>query len=273
MINSILIPTDYSEASDTAIEHAVVMGNKTGAKIVLLNLCALESELTSAREKLILHANKINSNTSVEIAVRVGSYTDIPLIGKELSADIMFLGSHGALGMQKILGSHSLKIVTDSEIPLIIVQKDSPIPSGYNKLLVTTSFHFENKQKIQVVGMIAKYFNSQVYLLYNDFDPYMKAKSLNNVQFMQQHLNKIGVNYSVEKSTNKDYNADTVALGSKINADLIAIMNMQKDDILGSGLLGDKYEEELIMNTANIPILILNPNNSNKFGSTSAGFQ
>tara|TARA_B100000809_G_scaffold264907_1_gene322095 strand:+ start:1341 stop:2162 length:822 start_codon:yes stop_codon:yes gene_type:complete len=272
MINSILVPTDYSEASDTAIEHAAVMGNKTGAKIVLVNLCSSESEIVSAKEKLLLHSKKINYNIVVETTVRVGSYTDIPLIGKELSVDIMFLGSHGVHGVQKIFGSHSLEIVTDSEIPFIIVQKDSPIPSGYNKLLVTTRFHFENKQKIQVVGMIAKYFNSQVYILYNNVDPYMKAKSLNNVQFMQKHLDNIGVNYFVEKSTNENYNADTIALGVKINADLIAIMNMQKDDILGSGLLGNKYEEELIMNTAKIPILILNPNISNKFETTSAGF-
>ena len=65
---------------------------------------------------------------------------------------------------------------------------------------------------------------------------------------MKNHLDKVGVKYSVEASTNKDYNADTVKLGSEINANLIAIMNMQKEDILGSGILGKNYEQELIMN-------------------------
>ena len=89
---------------------------------------------------------------------------------------------------------------------------------------------------------------------------------------MSQYLEKNGVKYSIEISPNKDYNSDTVLLGAKINANLIAIMNMQKDDLLGTGIFGDNYEQELIMNKAGIPILILNPHSNKVFGSTSGGF-
>ncbi len=272
MNNSILVPTDFSEAADKALEHAIIMGNKSGAKIILLNICSSDSQINDAYEKLALQIKKVKTECMIEPLVRIGAFTDIPEISKEFDLDIIFLGTHGPQGMQKITGSHALKIVSKSETPCIIVQKDSPTPSSYGKLLATTSFHFETKQKIQAVGIIAKQFNSEVCLIYNDVDPIMKAKSLKNVQFMKQHLDKEGVRCSVETSTNKDYNADTIALGAEINANLIAIMNMQKDDVLGSGLLGNNYEQELIMNKAKIPVLILNPNNKKVFGTTTGGF-
>ncbi len=272
MNKSILVPTDFSKAADKALEHAIVMANKTGGKILLLNICSSNSGIEKSKEKLNAQINSVDSQCDIEPLVRVGGFIDIPEISKEFDLDIIFLGTHGPQGMQKITGSHALKIVTKSKTPCIIVQKDSPTPSGYDKLLATTSFHFENKQKIQAVGIIAKHFNSEVCLVYNDVDPIMKAKSLKNVQFMKQHLDKEGVSYSVETSTNKDYNADTIALGSEISANLIAIMNMQKDDVLGTGLLGKNYEQELIMNDAKIPVLILNPNNNKVFGTTTGGF-
>lgn len=272
MKRPILVLTDFSEAADNALQHALVMRDQTNVTIILLHLCSSEAEIVKATTRLELQLVRLGVHEGIELLVKVGSINDIPAISKELDLDVIFLGTHGAHGLQKITGSHALKIVTNCETPCILVQKDSPVSTGYKKIIVTTSFHFENKQKIVAVAAIAKYFNSEVYLTYNDVDPLMKSKSLNNVKFMQQYLDKEGVKHVLKKSTNKDYNADTIKLGEEIGADLIAIMNMQKDDILGASFLGKNYEQELIMNAAKIPVLILNPKNNKVFGTTSAGF-
>lgn len=268
----ILVPTDFSETTNDALQHAVVFAAKAGAKIILLNICSSDAEMEESKNRLTLLAKDVDANIKIETLTRVGSFIDIAAISKEIAANVIFLGTHGVKGMQKITGSNALKIVTKSEIPCVIIQEGASAPKGYSKIVVPASFHFENKQKIKAVGNAANFFNGEVCLVYNDVDAAMKAKSLNNLQYMKQHLNKIGVNYTVEVSSNKDYNADVIALGQEIGADLIAIMNMQKDDVLGSGLFGKNYEQDMIVNEAKIPVLILNPKNIRVFGETSGGF-
>ena len=261
----ILVPTDFSEASNKALLHAVFMSKNSGAKIYLLNLCKSASDLPSAKDDLVKQSNNIEN---IENIVRIGDFKDIPKIAKELSVEMIFLGTHGASGMQKIMGSNALKLVTNSEVPFIIVQKDSPLPNGYKKIIVPTSFHFENKQKIMAVAALAQYFNSKVYFIYNNSDEIMKTKSLQNLNGMKKFLTGKGIAYDDMISTSKNFNEDTLVSASNIGAELIAIMNMQKNDLLGTGIFGKNYEQELIMNDQKIPILILNPKTTQLLGST-----
>jgi nucleotide-binding universal stress UspA family protein len=53
------------------------------------------------------------------------------------------------------------------------------------------------------------------------------------------------------------YDKEVVKYAVANDADLIAIMNLQKNSILG--LLGSNYEQYMITNDAQIPVLILNP--------------
>ena len=265
MNSSILVPTDFSEAANKALQHAVLMSKNSGAKIYLLNLCKSTSEIPSAKINLEKQAGTIEN---LEQIVRVGDFKAIPKISKELSVEMIFLGTHGASGMQKVMGSNALKLVTNSEVPFIIVQKDSPNPNGYKKIMVPTSFHFENKQKIMAVAALAKYFGSKIYFIYNDSDVLMKKKSLQNLNGMKKFLDSKGLSYDEVISTGKNFNQDTLVSAANIGAELIAIMNMQKNDLLGTGLFGKNYEQELIMNDQKIPILILNPKTTQLLGNT-----
>ena len=161
----ILVPTDFTEAADSALQHAVFTAKRTGAKIYLLHLCKSSKDIGPAKVKLEEQSKQQSAfNAKIELLARVGDFKDIPLIAKELEAEIIFMGTHGAQGAQKIMGSNALKLVTRSETPFIIVQKGAPAPTGYRKIIVPTSFHFESKQKIMAVAEISKYFNSKIRL-------------------------------------------------------------------------------------------------------------
>lgn len=256
----ILVPTDFTKAANTALKYAVNTAEKTGAKIYLLNVCKSVKKLDVSIKKLEKQSDLVSeSNVEIENVARVGDFKDIPVIAEELFAEIIFMGTHGVKGMQKIMGSNALRLVTKSKIPFIIVQKGSPLPAVYKKIMVPTSFHYENKQKITVVGEIAEYFNSKICFIYNTSDDRIKAKSLLNLQGMKNYLNKKNISFEVETSENKDFNADTLDVVSKVGADLIAIMNMQKDDVIGSGIFGQNFEQELIMNDQKIPVMIISP--------------
>lgn len=257
----ILVPTDFSEAADNALKHAIYTAKQANATVYLLNLCKSSSQIDETKNQLKEQADKVETKVNIECIVRVGSFKDIPLIGKELSVDFIFMGTHGANGMQKILGLNALKLVSKSDATFIIVQKNTPLPSGYKTILVPISFYFESKQKIKVISSIAQYFGSLICFIYQDeSDSRIKAKVLQNLKSMKTLLDNKGLKYEVKTSSGKNFNADTLSVASEIGAELIAIMNMQKDDLIGSGLLGQNYEQELIMNDQQIPIMILNPN-------------
>ncbi len=263
----ILVPTDFSEAADTALKHAVHTAEQSQARVYLVHMCKSNKELGDAKTQLTAQVAKIDTTAEIENIVRVGDFKDIPQIAKELSVEIIFMGTHGATGMQKVMGSNALKLVTNSEVPYVIVQKDTPLPTGYKRILVPTSFHFESKQKIQAVAALAKYFKSVIYFIYREeSDPTLKTKSMNNLKFMKKHLDKEGIKYGVKISSGKNFNDDTLTIALEKEAELIAIMNMQKNSILGTGLLGANYEQELIMNSQKIPVMIMNPRQSSVLG-------
>ena len=88
-------------------------------------------------------------------------------------------------------------------------------------------------------------------------DPIFKSKLKVNIKFAQKFFEERNLNYDISFIEHEDFEKSVLKHSEKINADLIAIMNINKGGIL-PGLI-TKPEEYLLTNDANIPILILNP--------------
>ena len=165
-----------------------------------------------------------------------------------------------------------LKLVTNSQIPYIIVQKNTKIPDGggFKTILATASHNRESKQKIKAVIAIAKYFKSHVILLYNEEkDENLRIDTATNLIFMKKQLDQAEIAYSIQVSNGKNFNQDTIEPAKKHHVDLITMMNMQTNTILGTGLLGPNYEQELLMNSENIPVMIVSPTLNSRLGNVT----
>lgn len=268
---NILVPIDFTDAAKNAVNHAAKTAEETKLEMNLVHMCASRKEISEAKEELAKLIAEVETTAKINGVVRVGSFKDIPVVAKELDSEIVFMGTHGATGMQRILGSNALKLVTNSKLPFVIVQKDSVIDKaeGYKKILVTASSNDESKQKIKAVAEMAKYFDSEVILLYrNEKDENLRINASTNLVFMKKHLDQEGISYEVALSSGKNFNEDTIELAKKKGVDLIAIVNVQMNTILGTGLFGPNYEQELIMNDGNIPIMILSPSQNSNFANT-----
>ena len=53
-------------------------------------------------------------------------FTTIADVAEELNASLIFLGTHGKVGMQKLTGSWALKVIIKSKVPFIVVQDPPP---------------------------------------------------------------------------------------------------------------------------------------------------
>jgi nucleotide-binding universal stress UspA family protein len=259
----ILVPTDFTKVSDTAIEHALLVASTIKASIHALHVVDSKKHIVEARLKLEALRERLKREHNVEIGViaRIGSvFEDIDKVAVEIEANLIIMGTHGMRGMQFLTGSRALKIVTESSVPFIVVQERDIREHGYRKLVVPLDLHKETKQKLSLVADMAKYFGSEVHLISpGETDEFLRNQLERNIIFSREYLEEKGIPYKLEITENKsdDFVRDLLKYAAGIDADLICIMNFYDNSIMS--FFSSNYEQQVITNEAQIPVLCVNP--------------
>ncbi|MEZ4922301.1 MAG: universal stress protein [Crocinitomicaceae bacterium] len=264
MKKKLIVPYDFTEVADCALRHALVTGKVVHAEVHALHVVSKKDEIKDAREKLEKATTDAkNSSAAKEVDlvchVRVGNiFDDIADFAVEIGAELIFMGTHGATGWQHITGSHALKVVTSSPAPFVITQDTEIDSEGYNDIVVPLDLHKETKQKLTLVANIAQYFSSRVHVVIPDeSDEFLKHTVKANIVFANKFFNERGIDVTTTLAPSSGFDKEVVKHAVKVNADLIAIMNLQKNQLLG--LFGSNHEQYMITNEAGIPVLIVNP--------------
>ena len=186
-------------------------------------------------------------------------FDDIGDAASELGVSLIIMGTHGASGWQKITGSYALKVITNSSVPFIVVQDQLMNDTGYDSIVVPLDLNNETKQKLEMVASIAHYFDSEVHLITpNESDEFLSNKLKANRIWAAKYLKGKNVKFTTQIVDDGDNLLEGVfKLSKKVEADLIAIMNLQKNSLMG--VLGSSYQQEIIANKAKVPVLCLNP--------------
>lgn len=259
----ILVPTDFTNVGDTALEHAIVVAKVTESEVHILHVVDNKKYISEARLKLETLAARVKAEYSETVftIVRIGSiFEDIDEVATEIEASLIIMGTHGLRGMQFITGSRALRIVTDSTIPFIIVQERGIKATGYDDIVVPLDLNRETKQKLNIVADMAKYFNSRVFVVSpGETDEFLKNQLNRNINYAKQFLEEREIEYKVEITETKssNFHKAVIRYAVSVEADLIAIMNFYENSLMG--ILGGNYEQQMITNEAGIPVLCLNP--------------
>lgn len=259
----ILVPTDFTKVSDTAIEHALLVAGTIDAGILILHVIDNKKQIAEARLKLNALQERIATESKIEIEtmVRIGSiFEDIDKVAIEQGASLIIMGTHGLRGMQFLTGGRALKIVTESSVPFIVVQERTIRSHGYHNLIVPLDLHKETKQKLSLVADMAKYFGGEVHLISpGETDEFLKNQLERNILFAEQYLGERGISYKVEITDRKSdgFVKDLLKYSASVDADLICIMNFHDNSLMS--VFSSSYEQQLITNEAQIPVLCVNP--------------
>ena len=259
----ILVPTDFTKVGDTALQHAIVVASAIGAEIHLVHVIESKKQISEARLKLETLRNRIAQESGIQIIpiVRIGSiFEDIDKVATEIDASLIIMGTHGLRGMQFITGSRALKIVTESTVPFIISQEREIRPAGYQKLVVPLDLHKETKQKLSLVADMARYFKSKAYIVSpGETDEFLKNQLNRNINYAKSYFEDRGVPYEVEITESKSdgFVKALLKYAASVDADLICIMNFYDNSFMS--LFNQSYEQQVITNETQIPVLCLNP--------------
>jgi nucleotide-binding universal stress UspA family protein len=139
---TILVPTDFGDPAEGALDHAVALAQVTGAKIILLYVCPLPvvgfpegavvptgdltaQMVTEARRALDdLMARRKNSGVAILPRVEIGDPREtIQSMAQELGADLIVMGTHGRRGIPRaLIGSVTEWVVRTATRPVLTIR-------------------------------------------------------------------------------------------------------------------------------------------------------
>jgi nucleotide-binding universal stress UspA family protein len=254
----ILVPTDFTAVGDSAVEYAAYLAKILGSKVHLLHVVAKDKDTAMAKSALESACTKLNAaGHETKALVAVGNiFDDIGRVAKEENARLIVMGTHGVKGMQHLMGSRALKVITNSDVPYIVVQKKPIKQDGFKHIMIPLNFNQEVKQSIKYAWEIGKYFNAKIHIVYaKEKDPFIAAKIERNIPYAEELLEENKVSYEITGIDKKDFAKDFIALSASVNADLITVINNHENIFT---YFGGSFEQSVIGNEAEIPVLVIN---------------
>ena len=259
----ILVPVDFTPVSVTAVNHAIAVGQALSSEIQVIHIVGKKSEFSEARERLEAFAKEHLDRFSGEVkaTVRIGNlFDDIDDVSVEMEANLVIMGTHGIKGMQFITGGRALRIVRECSVPFIITQSRPIRETGYDDIVVPLDLHQDTKQKLAIVAEMASYFKGRVHIISPaETDEFLQNQLRRNVEFASDYFEERNIEYTTKISDHDSgaFVKDVIRYAASIEADLISIMNFHEKSLMG--ILGQSYEQQIITNEAEIPVMVLNP--------------
>jgi nucleotide-binding universal stress UspA family protein len=262
---TIMVPTDFTEAAENALKHALMLAKIFSKKVDLLHVVAdgrsAGSEEDKALQTMKEMADKFSSSSGIKIDywVRRGSIFDaIGEFADEINAALVVMGTHGVTGLQHVVGSKALRVITNANRPFVVVQKKPMREHGFKNIVLPIDFSKQTKQKLVWAAELSAKFNCEFHILAAHESDEFAAKAVNNnVAYAEKYLSDRNCKFSVTHALKGDFTKETMRFSATVDADLIVIMTNQEKEF-AHYIIGP-YEQNVIANDAQIPVMTLNP--------------
>lgn len=267
---TVIVPYDFTEKANSAIRHAAIVARNMEAEVLLLNIVKKEDEISGLDEKLAEVADRFTKECEVTVRhiVREGTiFKTINEVVEELKGVLVVMGTHGMKGMQKVTGSWALKVIVGCHVPYLIVQKD-PCYAETSNILFPVNSRLETKEKLKWVSMLSALNKIKVILFGQKGNgPMYDGPTRANMVFCKRYLEEREIaSEDVWVDSKGSFYEQSLKYAQKNDIDVIMITTTR--DISFHDYLLGAYEQTVIANEAQIPVLVVNPRAEVKFGYT-----
>ncbi|MEE4176247.1 MAG: universal stress protein [Bacteroides sp.] len=264
----ILVATDFTKIGDYAIDNAAQMARLTGAKLVVLHVVNETTKSKLKKEKKTIDSigsrlndicKKIESQYGIEadfMAPEGSIFNTIAETAKTTEATYLFMGTHGKNGVQFLLGSFALKVITTSPAPMFVVKKQSE-NNKFKNFVYPLDTELGSKQKVKWAIELNQALGSAFHILvYFPNDEPIQRKMTGDLKQVTKILDQYKVPYTIgyHKSI-KGFEQAVVNLALEKKADAI-MMSTDPEKITWNPF--GSPEEKLIYNKEGIPVLCIN---------------
>lgn len=269
-MKSILVPIDFSEHCENALEVASILARQFDAELILFHMVGISESVLSKSEleeqeeaKYYLQLAKKRLSTFIdrpylkELTVRtiiqnLKDFGEVAQVAEEKEAGLIVMGSHGTSGLKSFfVGSNTEKVVRTSTIPVLVI-KTKRFSFTINHILFATDLEEESALAYRKVAAFAKALGAKLTVVH-----------INTIGTMFQSngqiLKKVEGFHEIlgEKVPVEIYNDYTVEEGiynyaKTVEADLVSIPTHGRKG-LAHFFLGSIGEN--LANTAKLPVL------------------
>lgn len=277
-MKKILIPTDFSDDANKAIDLAVHLSRLTGARLKLLHVIEppySKASLTSLGpsgeaavdqdtylKQLKHHSERLMQNlldqekyrqVEVEHGVCIAKVIDQVLrVIEEERMDLVVIGAKGAGSTEEMLiGSNTAKVVRLAPCPVLTVKNQSDTFHPQN-IVFPTNLEDNLSLVIEEIRAFQQQLDAKLHLLYINV-PGTFGSTRNLTERMQEFAGR----YHLQNFTTNVFSADTEGEGTlqfaeRIGADLLLMVTHGRTGI--SRFLSGSITEGVVNNT-NLPVL------------------
>ncbi len=269
-MKTILIATDFSEASRNASVYGIALAQSLNAKVILFSAYQVPSPMPSlnlsvssygimkdVEQKLEDEANLIMQDTTIpieQISENDSAENSINNIAKEKNADFIIMGMKGSgKNFKKIFGSTTTALATSSNVPLIVVPADAKFSPPKIIVLATDFDMVSDIASLDVLIKLIRIFKSKLYVV-------KVVKNKNEERFevadTSQELRKIIEisDASFEYPVGTDISHALNEFIKKHNADMLVMMPHKHEWV---ELLFAKSETKDMIFHTHVPLLVL----------------
>jgi nucleotide-binding universal stress UspA family protein len=286
-ISNILVPVDFSKASQKAMDHATHLALKFGARLTAAHIIpsftafnyAFPGDTDDFEKKAFVEARRLlpkeipascRDRLDTQTIVKCGDVRDelLGIIAEE-GADLVVMGTHGRRSLQRFfLGSTTESVLRRVPVPILTVSEygadwdiESPFEVPFRKILYATDLS-EGEPGLHYCVDLARTLGAHLTLLH-----VMEFREPAFEDVSEIHARRMG---ELHKAAEREHSGNVVTevlrgaphheilkYAETMNADLIVI-NLQSKGLLERALLGSAAER--VIRSAKIPVLsIPNP--------------
>lgn len=172
-LQHILVATDFSPQSDSAIRHGCTIAGVAGATIRVVHVVetpANEEGLEAAREAVkqwhvtdedkLAHEIEACARAGMELIPETVDATStaegLQSVVDEHGGDLVVVGSTGSSGIKEaLLGSTSGKVLRTLNAHVLVARGDAPPAEGYQRVLLPTDFSSSAEKALELARELA----------------------------------------------------------------------------------------------------------------------
>ncbi len=186
MVN-ILVPTDFSQLSKSALKYAIKIANRLGGNVTVLHVMTTTREIRMSMFEKIrsLDYNAVESaEEELEVMIRTlseqyktsqpikydvvrGAYFPSTLLreARRLRSGLIVMGTRGASGFTKtMLGSNTNSVIEVSHIPVLAVPERADF-KGFRNVVYATDLQ-NLKEELEILIRYIEKFESTIHLIH-----------------------------------------------------------------------------------------------------------
>ncbi len=245
-MEKIIVPVDFSEYSEFALKAAALLSKKVPVEIYALHMLDLQEvnmsqtssysqekgiyflKLAEQKFKKFLQKDFLKEAKVVPVIKHYKVFSEVNAIAKEINADLIIMGSHGASGLKEFFtGSNTEKVIRYSEVPVLILKKELK-DIDFSEIVFATDFSKETIPAYNRMLASLEFLGAKMHLLFVNLPnekfkttPEMDTLANNFLMSAEGNVDRlINVNFVCAKTVEDGI----LSFSNLVGADLIALV-------------------------------------------------